>query len=260
MVNVKGGKKQQARLEAHIIGDEYPEYVLLELKRRLDYLHFSMLVLQKAGADKKTAARILAPLRKSLGKLLGIISRDAEKTISRINSIRPGIIVYERHPRIMGLDLARAEDIIRKEMPNIVEMKRIDAQFAGSVSRLLGIYQGYYLGMVSQAPSDTAPPKGASTGEFIRMVKESAPKARRIVLVTGRKNLCRHLGALRKEGFAVRTYCFADLARIRTEEKRLLKMSRLSWLKKSAAKRGFDRTKVETEFLRLANLFGVSRL
>jgi len=260
MVNAKGGKKQQARLEAHIIGDEYPEYVLLELRRRLDYLHFSMLVLQKAGADKKAAARTLSPLRRSLGKLLGIISGDAEKTISRINSIRPGIIVCERHPGIMGLGLARAEDIIRKEMPNIAEMEKIDAKFASSVSRLLGIYQGYYLGMVSQAPNDAAPAKGASTGEFLSMVRGSAPKARKIVLVTGQKNLRRHLGALRKEGFAVRTYCFADLAKIRKEEAKLKKMSRLSWLKKSAAKAGLDRKQVEAEFLRLANLFGVSRL
>jgi len=260
MVNAKKGKSQKARLEAYIISDEYPEYVLLELKRRLDHLYFSMLVLQKAGADKKKAARILAPFRKALGKLIDTISADAKKTISKINGSKPDIIVYERHPKIRGLDLAQAESIIRKEMANIAEMEKIDSRFASSVSRLLGVYQGYYLGMVSQAPDPKVTPNYVDTDEFMELVNCSAPKARRIVLVTHRQDLRPYLVALRENGFSVRTYSFAELKRIRAEEKMLVKMSRLSWLKKSAVKAGVKGKTVECEFLRLARLFGVSRL
>jgi hypothetical protein len=257
MVNAKKGK---SRLNAYIISDEYPEYVLLEIKRRLDHLYFSMLVLQKAGASKKTAASILAPFRKVLGTLLDTISYDAKKTISKINSLKPDVIVYERHPKIRGLDLAQAESIIRKEMSNITEMEKIDGKFAKSVSRLLGIYQGYYLGMVSQAPDPKVAPNYVDTDEFMELVNCSAPKAKRIVLVTHRQDLSKYIAALKANSFAVRTYSFAELKRILAEEKMLMKMSRLSWLKKSAIKAGVKGKTVEGEFLRLAKLFGVSRL
>lgn len=260
MVNAKKRKSQRIRLDAYIISDEYPEYVLLELKHRLDHLYFSMLVLQKAGASKKTAARILAPFRKALGKLIDTISSDAKKTITKINSVKSDIIVYERHPKIRGLDIAQAEAIIRKEMSNIRDMEKIDRGFASAVSRLLGVYQGYYLGMVCQAPDPNVPPNYVDTGEFMGLVNRSAPKARRIVLVTHRQDLKPYLVALKENGFAVHTYSYAELRRIRTEEKLLVKMSRLSWLKKSAAKAGIRGKTVEHEFLRLANLFGVSRL